>query len=384
MQGPTDAWDPQQFKHMNEEEYKKDTPEHYFSSTYVPRPAGQTDAVLQKKEESEIKAKGKALAKESEHSHKVPTHEEKKKSLMQRSHHRHHKRAHRRTHRQQRHHKMQQRQSLAYAPPNYRVSAWTDEQHDASHPKEWTDQTNSEAKGYVHSLYQMQGKPAPQQHAYRVNAWTSEQHDNSNEKEWHEETLKPSGYQVTPSLQQKHRLRHALHQRQHRTYPAGDQKSWIEPYKQRDHAWNTEQHDTSHEKEWHQETLKPTGYQVQPGLMQRQGMLYPAGDQKSWIEPYKQRDHAWNVEQHDTSHEKEWHQETLKPTGYQVQPGLMQRQGMIYPAGDQKSWIEPYKQRDHAWNVEQHDTSHEKEWHQETLKPSGYQVLPGSLSQGME
>lgn len=45
---------------------------------------------------------------------------------------------------------------------------------------------------------------------------------------------------------------------------------------------------------------------------------------------------------------------------------------MIYPAGDQKSWIEPYNQRDHAWNEEQHDQSHEKEWEHETHNPSGY------------
>jgi hypothetical protein len=31
-------------------------------------------------------------------------------------------------------------QSLA-AKPDYRISAWTDEQHDNSHPKEWDDET---------------------------------------------------------------------------------------------------------------------------------------------------------------------------------------------------------------------------------------------------
>lgn len=77
----------------------------------------------------------------------------------------------------------------------------------------------------------------------------------------------------------------------------------------------------------------------------------------------------------------------MKPTGYQATdklPGLYQKTNTeaIYPAGDQKSWIEPYKQRDHAWNVDQHDASHEKEWHAETLKPSGYQVLPGLMQKG--
>lgn len=127
--GETDPWDAQQFKHMKEDEYKADTPEAYLKSTYTARPKGQTDEVIKEEDAEEIVAKGAKLAAESVHSHKVPLHEEEKKSLVQKSkhHHKHNKKSH--------HHK-QHTQSLANAP-DYRISAWTEDQHDASHPKEW-------------------------------------------------------------------------------------------------------------------------------------------------------------------------------------------------------------------------------------------------------
>ena len=34
------------------------------------------------------------------------------------------------------------------------------------------------------------------------------------------------------------------------TYPQPDSASWIEPYNQRDHAWNTPQHDVANETHW--------------------------------------------------------------------------------------------------------------------------------------
>lgn len=114
---------------MKEEDYKKDTPTDYFASTYTPRPAGMTDDALKATEAAEIVTKGGALAKEAAHSHAIPLHEEKK-SLVQKS---HKKRHHRR------HHKIQ---SLA-SKPDYRISAWTEDQHDVSHPKEWDEETKS-------------------------------------------------------------------------------------------------------------------------------------------------------------------------------------------------------------------------------------------------
>ena len=217
---------------MKEDEYKADTPEAYLKSTYTARPKGQTDEVIKEEDAEEIVAKGAKLAAESVHSHKVPLHEEEKKSLVQKSkhHHKHNKKSH--------HHKQHTR-SLANAP-DYRISAWTEDQHDASHPKEWDQETKSTSKGYIQSLHQKN----IEEHPYRTNAWNQDQYHASNEKEWHAETLKPSGYQVQPALYQKAK----------QIYPAKDQKSWIEPYSQRDHAWNMDQHDSSHEHEWHAET----------------------------------------------------------------------------------------------------------------------------------
>lgn len=148
---------------MKEEDYKKDTPTAYFTGKFTPRPAGQTDDDLKEKEEAEIVKEGAKMAIESAHSHKVPLHEEPA-SLVQkyRVHNRHHKEhlAHHRQqfshHREQMsHHKKQHHhiQSLV-SKPDYRISAWTDDQHDVSHPKEWDEETQRQAKGYIQSLHQ--------------------------------------------------------------------------------------------------------------------------------------------------------------------------------------------------------------------------------------
>jgi len=130
-----------------------------------------------------------------------------------------------------------------------------------------------------------------------------------------------------------------------------------------------DQHDASHEHEWHAETKKPSGYQVLPGsLYQKAKQIYPAGDQKSWIEPYEQRDHAWNMDQHDASHEHEWQAETAKPSGYQVLPGSLSQHK--YRHDETHSKIEPYKVRDHAWNFDHHDATHIEEYKKDA--PKGY------------
>jgi len=58
-----------------------------------------------------------------------------------------------------------------------------------------------------------------------------------NEKDWEDETNKPSGYQKKLGA-----LYGSLYQKENnqRTYPAFDSHSTIEPYVQRDHAWNHE------------------------------------------------------------------------------------------------------------------------------------------------
>ena len=96
-------------------------------------------------------------------------------------------------------------------------------------------------------------------------------------------------------------------------------------------------------------------------------MIYPIKDQKSWIEPYNQRDHAWNTEQHDQSHDKTWDHETKNPSGYQVLPGsLMETR---YPV-ETHSKIIPYKQREHAWTMDHHDLTHITEYMK--AAPKGY------------
>lgn len=47
-------------------------------------------------------------------------------------------------------------------------------------------------------------------------------------------------------------------------------------------------------------------------------------EQTSTILPYNQRDHAWNNEQHDKSHEKTWKEQTQAETKGAYSPSLSQ------------------------------------------------------------
>ena len=59
---------------------------------------------------------------------------------------------------------------------------------------------------------------------------------------------------------------------------------------------------------------------------------------------------------------------TKNPSGYQVQPGLIQVE--IYPFKDSHSEVTSYVQREHSWNHDQHDQSNAKRWRPvETSKP---------------
>ena len=58
------------------------------------------------------------------------------------------------------------------------------------------------------------------------------------------------------------------------------------------------------------------------------------------------------------SHEKTWNQS--RPAGYF--DSFLARENPIYPAKDSHSEILPYNQRDHAYNEDQYDMSHEKTW----------------------
>jgi hypothetical protein len=85
-------------------------------------------------------------------------------------------------------------------------------------------------------------------HPYRAHAWTDDQHDVSHEKEFDAETKKP-----TIDLKA---LGAALSQgkKQH----PGETKSTIAPYFTGEHSWSVDQLNHSNEKEWKAETEKPT------------------------------------------------------------------------------------------------------------------------------
>lgn len=100
-------------------------------------------------------------------------------------------------------------------------------------------------------------------------------------------------------------------------------------------------------------------------------------EQASYIKPYVQRDHSWNVAEFDHSHEKNWDKETKAPTGdTHYEPGtsvfgreadgsMIQTDPQALASSDAKydhkweshSVIMPYKQRDHSWNHAQHDNT---------------------------
>ncbi len=295
-------WDPTVVKNMGKaEDYKVDAPDGYKEHIVWHPPNPKTPEQEKQEERDQIVKEAKVVAKQSEHKvHKA--------SLVQKKHKKHHKKTH----------------------------------------DKW---------------------PVYQDGQYREHAWTDEQYNNSNEAEWEEETKHPSGYQKSKKsfLQKK-------------TYPAGTH-SWIKPYHQRDHAWSDEQHENSDEETWDAETKTPTGYKVTPSFTQK--ATYPSKDSHSWIEPYSQRDHAWNVEEHDQSDERSWKHESQHPSGYQVTPDSF-AQRKTYPSKDSHSWIEPYSQRDHAWNVEEHDQPDERAWKHKPKHPPVYQVNTGDRPKGKE
>lgn len=103
----------------------------------------------------------------------------------------------------------------------------------------------------------------------RDHAWTHDQYDASHEKDWHNETSTPTHYQVTPTS-----LHQVKNMHKHHKSHVGETNSTLEPYVMRDHAWTHDQYDASHEKDWHTETTTPTHYQVTPtSLSQSVGNL---------------------------------------------------------------------------------------------------------------
>jgi hypothetical protein len=264
---------------------------------------------------------------------------------------------------------MQTEPTASYMKPyDHDEHAWSGVAHHYNE-KSWDDETKNPT-GYQKALGASQ-KSHPgetnsriEPYVVRDHAWNGEQHDASHSKEWHAETEKPSGYQVTPTsalMQYKNGV--WVHAKEEPT------SSYMKPYDHDEHAWTGKQGESSDEKSWEAETEKPSGYQKALGALGQ----HP-GETNSTLKPYVVRDHAWNGEQHDASHSKEWHAETEKPTGYQVTPTSALGQ---HP-GETNSTIKPYVQRDHSWNHEQRDASHEKNWDAETKAPSGYQVTPTS------
>lgn len=129
------------------------------------------------------------------------------------------------------------------------------------------------------------------------------------------------------------------------TYPAIDSHSEILPYDQREHAFNEEQYTNSSEKSWSEST--PNGMPLSDtyGFFHRRSPqpTYPAFDSHSTIEPYNQRDHAYNVDQFHNSSEKTWLEST--PSGMPLADtyGFMSRKAQpTYPAKDSHSEILPY------------------------------------------
>jgi len=102
-------------------------------------------------------------------------------------------------------------------------------------------------------------------------------------------------------------------------------------------------------------------------------------ESSSYIKPYVQRDHSWNIPEFDHSHEKKWDEETKNPTHYQVTPSLIQTEtdskdpqsvAQYDHKWESKSIIIPYKVRDHAWNHAEHDNTNFYDFRDDA--PKGY------------
>lgn len=231
---------------------------------------------------------------------------------------------------------------------DYRRDAWTEEQLHYSNGTEFEHETNNPS-GYVGRLIKPKSKAQKHSsHAQvsskwgqkldsdynRISAWTEKQLAHSNETSFDEETNSPSGYEakLTPDYHQKRAKTYAAVQIEDppatiwRAIEDAPAKPNVTGYTQdyRGHAWTEDQHDASNETAFIEETRNPSGYlknfTTPKSFVQKAKETYPAADSKSWIEPYNQRDHAWNESQYDQSNNKTWHEETENPTGYQVTP----------------------------------------------------------------
>jgi hypothetical protein len=130
------------------------------------------------------------------------------------------------------------------------------------------------------------------------------------------------------------------------TYPEWDSQSYISPYTQRDHAWFDTQYDMSNETHW-VDTSAVDGYKIpitaddadQFAQMSRPMQTYPEWDSESYISPYTQRDHAWNSDQYDMSNETHW-VDTSAVDGYKIPitaddaDSFVQRTRRTYPEWD--------------------------------------------------
>lgn len=113
--------------------------------------------------------------------------------------------------------------------------------------------------------------------------------------------------------------------------------------------------DVSNEKTWDQTTTEETG-KKKPFLMQHLSRADPVVGSR--LEPWVQTDHAWTDDQARHMNEETWDKETETRIG-RGKPWLQKAQknalsqnqnGQGYFRVETKSYIDPYIQRDHAWN----------------------------------
>lgn len=174
-----------------------------------------------------------------------------------------------------------------------------------------------------------------------------------------------------------------------------DSHSYVDPYNQRDHAWNETQHNHSNEVEWSRETNKTAadythvvnneGGRLAPALAQKVQATYPAKDSHSYITPYSQRDHSWTDKQYDHSDEVKWSAETNTTAADHIDHVKNEAPSRLVPAAanastlaqqkekyrvETHSVIIPYVVRDNAWNFDHHDNSNFTRYKEDI--PAGY------------
>jgi len=197
------------------------------------------------------------------------------------------------------------------------------------------------------------GKSCVTTYKYRDHAWTNDQYDMSNGTSWKEDS-RMNAYYPYPDAPAASSFAQKL------TYPSKDTASWIEPYKQRDHAWSHDDYDMTNQTSW-KEDSHMAAYWPYPTFAEKQ--TYPSKDTASWIEPYKQRDHAWSHDDYDMTNQTSW-KEDSHMAAYWPYPTLAEKQ--TYPSKDTASWIEPYKQRDHAWSHDDYDMTNQTSWKEDS------------------